>query len=400
MPGCGKGRLIDFLLNKPGVMEKYGLPNNLKFIKVDCDIITSGPPGIYIELLRTLDSRTGEESSPDTLKNRLIAEVEKLEPETDLVVIFDNFTQPLQQALGTNFFNFLYGWRNSRPKLNISYIFMSNLKIDLTGFYKADRLFATGADRSIGWLSLFNRKDTFFSITRQLQRTEQGSGPFTEQHKERIYQVAGGHALLTRYLTHLMLKGDISLETGPHQMLEYPSIRSACTAIWDDLDQRYQNLLIDLATGNSLAIDSGKLTQILQSYGILKEPGPFFSPIFETFVKEQQRVKVVLTTYCDEANVRLVVKTIRQDIPFALHNLSHRKRRLLCYLVENQGETCHRDQLIKVGWPADDKQGVTYQALERQIEDIRKWLKKQEQLNQYLALETRWGEGYQLVVKG
>ena len=398
MPGCGKSRLIDFFLNRPGVLEKHGLSDALTFVQVDGDMITTAPRGVYFELLRAVGSdvdRLGE-SSLDLLQNHLISAIRKLEASRDLVIIFDNFTSELQQALGQSFFNFLFALRNSRSKLNLVYIFMANLKVDFSGFYKMERLFDRGADRSICWLAPLNQKDSFFSINRQLHKAGATPDSLSQAHKERISQLAGGHALLLRHLTHLMLSGDLSLQTELDRVLTYSGLQAACEAIWNDLDQSSQDRLIDLVTKHTPAQDATPPDKFLENYGILKEETRFHSLLFEHFVKQRERPKVTLELQCDKTQTQLVIKRNEQARLFPLQGLSARKKRLLCCLLENQGQTCHKDQLIIAGWPADDGQGVSDQALSRQIDGLRTWLKKATQVAQYLTLETVWGEGYRL----
>jgi hypothetical protein len=297
--------------------------------------------------------------------------------------------------------------RNIRPKLNISYIFMANLNINLAQFYKVERLFDKGVDRSICWLSLLDRKDTFFSIDRQLYRVGEGRDALSETEKQKIYEWGGGHALLTRYLSHLMLDGEISLETKPQQILDHSGIHAACTAIWADLEQKHKHFLIDLVKGNGAPLKANvAIKKTLTNYGILKEQA-FFSPLFESFVKTQQKIGGVLHISCDGTQIKVIIKTVDEEQVAPLNRLPPEKegllplraRNLLCYLLGHQGEVCSRDQLIKIGWPLDQEGGVSNQALDRQIERLKSWLKEQPQLSQYLAIETVWGIGYKLVVK-
>ena len=401
MPGCGKSRLVDFLLHRPGVLDQYGLSDRLKLVQVECDLVTTGPQGMIIELLRALNTEAPMpgQVSLDWLRNRLISEVGGFDVNTDLAIIFDNFTQEVQQSLDESFFSFLFALRNTRPKLNLIYIFVANLKIDFAGFFKLDRLFDQGADRSICWISPLNRKDTFFSINRQLSKTGHEPEFLSQTQKGRIYELGGGHALLTRYLTHLMLSGEVSLETEPDQVLNHSGIRAACEAIWDDLAHKHKNFLIDLAANRFPAGDVGTPARVLRDYGVLNEEEGFFSPVFQSFVSLHKKAKTVIGIRCEQSQTRLTIRTHDEELYFELQGLSQRKRRLLCYLVENQGDTCRKDQLIAVGWPLDYHQGVSDQALSKQIDGIRSWLKKAEQLSQYIAIETAWGEGYQLLLK-
>jgi hypothetical protein len=401
MPGCGKSRLIDFIFNRPDVLARYGLPvQQLKVLRIDCDIVAAEPSSLFLALLQALagDGPAVTGDSLSLLKNRLSAELQRLDPDVDLVIIFDNFNQSLQQALGEDFFNFLYALRNSRPRLNISYIFMANLKLNLAGFYKLDRLFDQGADRSIRWLSLLNRTDTEFSIERQLRRIGADPARLTEVQKKRIYQLGGGHALLTRYLSHLMAADEISVDTEPERMLEHGGIRAACEAIWQDLEQTQRNLLIDLANGLP-APDRNQSTRLLRNYGLL-QADTFFSPLFAAFVKNQEKTGPVVEAACADEGLKLTITTDDRQLLFSLTGLSRKKRVLFCYLVAHQNETCSKDRLIDIGWPLDHQAGVDPRALGRQIEEIRKWLSQRPQLSRYLSLETVWGEGYKLATKG
>ncbi|MCB0172432.1 MAG: winged helix-turn-helix domain-containing protein [Anaerolineae bacterium] len=402
MPGCGKSRLIDFLIHRPGLREKYNLPESVRIITADGDLGVTGSQGIFIELLRALGSEADAfgDSNPDLLKNRLIAEVRKLETETDLVIIFDNFRQALQQTLGENFFNFLFALRNVRPKLNISYIFLANLEIKPDGFFKLGRLFDKGPDRSICWFTLLNRDDTFFSINRQLHRAGQPPDTLSQAQKVWIYELTGGHALLTRYLTLLTTGGDVDQQTDLAHIVQHAGIRAACDSIWHDLTPAHQNFVIDLTRGRRPTANDKPMLNVLQNYGLLDHQARFFSPVFETFVKLQEKPTGVVDIRCDELQTQVVVTIHNSEQSISLGGLSQRKRRLLCYLIENQGEPCPKDQLIAVGWPTDFEQGVTDQALSRQIDGIRSWLRNEKELSHYLAIETQWGEGYQSVVTG
>jgi hypothetical protein len=401
MPGCGKSRLVNFLLQRPGVLEQHDLSNNLRFIRVDCDIVTTHPQSMYLELLRALGNEVDvfSEGGLEGLKNRLIKVIKEIEPSIDLVVIFDNFTKSLQQALGEDFFNFLYALRNIRPGLNMLYIFVVNLQIDLAGFYRLNRLFDKGTGGSICWISLLDREDTYFSIDRQVQKVEQKLDSLSETDKEQIYALAGGHALLTRYLTQLVISGEASLETKPAQLLTHSSLSTTCEAIWNDLEEVHKNYLVDLAAGVSKVIDKSQIARILFNYGILKESGSFFSFLFESYVKTKEKARLVVNAQCDASKTRIVIKTLDHETSFVLQKLSLKKRRLLCYLLENQGETCSKDELIAIGWPSDNTKGVSDESLSRQIEGVRSWLKEQLQ-GQYLTLEAVWGEGYRLTLKG
>jgi hypothetical protein len=369
---------------------------------------------MYIELLNALGVEIGifAENNLIVLKNRLMAEVRHLEADIDLVIIFDNFRQSLQKTLGESFFNFLFALRNARPRLNLSYIFMANLKIDFAGFYKIDRLFDKGADRSICWLSLLNQKDVFFSIDRQWRKVEEAAEKFSQVDKERIkkriYQLGAGHALLGRYLSHLMLSGELTVASEPNEILAHQGIYDACTAIWNDLDEKQKDLLIELVKGNSEATATDQLLkEQLERYGVLKER-TVFSPLFAAFVlKSQDRISPVIEIGCDENKTKIAIQTVDRKISFPLSHLTPNKekllpptaRGLLCYLVEHQNETCSRDRLIEAIWPSDKGGDVTNRALDAHIERIKDWLKEQSQLNPYIAIETVRSVGYKLVVK-
>jgi hypothetical protein len=289
MPGCGKSRLVDFLIHRPGVLEHYGLSSNLKAIWIDGDLVAEELRAVYVELLRAFAANRPlvMANDPYELRNRVVSEIQQLDPEVTLVVFFDNFSRSLQHALGEDFFNFLYGLRNRRPRLNISYIFMANLDIDRDGFQKTRRLFAKGVDQSICWLSLLNEKDTFFSINRQLRRVEKELDSLSEQAKQRIYELTGGHALLTQQLSHLMLSGAVTIGTKPERVLAVKEVHAACQAIWQDLQPDHRNFLVEMIKEDRAKAGTDNLIQeTLTNYGILKGAA-LFSPLFKDFVKER-----------------------------------------------------------------------------------------------------------------
>jgi hypothetical protein len=77
-----------------------------------------------------------------------------------------------------------------------------------------------------------------------------------------------------------MLSGEMAVETEPKQILgEHGSIRAACAAIWNDLEQNHKNLLIDLAKSNSLHMVENKAVKLLKNYGLLTDQERFFSPL-------------------------------------------------------------------------------------------------------------------------
>jgi DNA-binding winged helix-turn-helix (wHTH) protein len=414
MPGCGKTRLIDFLL-RPAVLVHHGLSQSLKAGQVDCNIAGADPGGMYLELLRIfLDAEVDAlaESSLTALKSRLLSEVKHLEAGVDLVIIFDNFRASLQQALGEEFFNFLHGLRNARRRLNVSYLFMANLSVNRSGFYQLSRLFAQGPERSTCWISRLNKDDAFFSIDRQLLNLGENPTILSEADKARIYELSGGHALLNKYLSQLMLHDRKFLgeaEVG-EVVARFDDIRNACSAIWNDLAPDQRNFLIEVVVQGShvIAAKNAAIKETLINYGCLKEDLALFSPLFTGFVKEQAEAGEVISAGCDGHKTRIVIKTVNREMSFSLNRLSPKKegllppttRSLLCYLLAHQAEVCPRDQLIKVGWPLDKDETVFNQALDRQIERIRSWLKEQKELSQYIAIEAVWAVGYKLVVKG
>ncbi|MCB0211219.1 MAG: helix-turn-helix domain-containing protein [Anaerolineae bacterium] len=406
MPGCGKSRLINFIFNRPDVLQHYGLPHDLKTIRVDGDLITHDEAGVYAEMLRLLSPELESPISDNLslLKNRVLTEVQKLETNIELIVIFDNFVRQLQQALSEDFYRFLFGLRNARSQLNISYIFMANLNIELSEFQRVERLFDKGVDRSICWLSLLNKEDTFASIKRQLYKINATPGSLDDS-QERIYELSGGHALLNRYVTHLMLGREILRETRPDGILNHQGIKNACQAIWDDLKSEHQNYLIDLSRHEKMS----EPESLLINYGVLSKDNAVFSPLFAAFMAQQKKVNEVTRLSCNELQTKLILETLSGDVLFPLERLSAKKvgllsqkfRSLLCFLVSNQNQLCRKDKLVEVGWPEESEhgRGVYDQALSRQIDRIRAWLRQQEQLNNYIEIETVRSEGYRLITK-
>ncbi len=402
MPGCGKSRLMDFIFSRPDVLQQYGMSPSIKSVRVDADALTSNPRGMYTRMLRALNSNIRPNRDDiELLREQIITEVDEMDPEIDLVIIFDNFVHQIQQALGESFFNFVYALRNVRPNLNLSAIYMANLNIDRKAFYKAERMFDGGIDHSTCWLSLMNDEDTIFSIERQWLKAGYSCDHLSDKDKAKICQLSGGHALLNRHLSHLALEGLLATNSDPAQWLHDSSVHAVCQSIWDDCNQKQKNIQIDVAQHADLAAASKESLQELQSYGVIFSNFQFFSPIYGRFVANHQKSKQILSLQCDDAQTTLTLLTVdHRHLQFPLDGLPAKKRTLLCYLAANCGETCTKDQLKDVGWPLDKTIHVTDQALDRQIEDIKKWLKNQDQLNQYITIESIWGIGRKLNIVG
>lgn len=399
MPGCGKSRLIDFIINRPDVLARYNLEQDITFVRIDGDAVADDAALIYARILQTLEPAKQLSSSATVLEQQLLQTMVSLDTQNKLVIVFDNFRRQLQRALGESFFNFLFALRNARAKLNVSYLFLTNLRIDLDRFYKVERLFDGGIDRSICWVSLLNRDDAFFSIERQLGKAGWPADRLTRPQKETIYNLSGGHALLNRYLSHLALELDGLDETMPSSLLQQHSVLAACQAIWDDLTQRQKNVAIDVGHGRSVPAADEQTARRLRQYGLFAADGRFFSPIFAAFVRQQSKAAEVTAVSCDNHQSTIQLQTTdrnREAIP--LTGLSAKKRKLLCYLASHQGDTCTKDKLKEAGWSPEDPLGVTDQALSRQIDDIRFWLRRHETLSHHLVLENEWGIGYRLLL--
>ena len=400
MPGCGKSRLMNFIFSRPDVLQKYGLSPSIKSVRIDADALTSNPRGMYTRMLRALNAQVPARGDDiEQLREQLIAEVEALDEDVTLVMIFDNFVHQIQDVLGESFFNFLYALRNVRPNLNLSAIYMANLNIDRKCFYKAERMFDGGIDHSTCWLSLMNYEDTLFSIERQWLNAGYARDYLSEQDKEKIFKLSGGHALLNRHLSHLALEGLLTNHSNPAQWLGDSSIRAVCQSIWNDCNQNQKNMLIDVVQEADLSTANRKTVQELQNYGVITTDFQFFSPIYGRFVAEHQKSNEILSLQCNDAQTTLTLLTVdHRHLHFSLDGLPAKKRTLLCYLVTNHGETCTKDQLKDAGSPLDETTHVTDQALDRQIEDIKKWLKQRKQLNQYISIESIWGVGRKLSI--
>ncbi|MEW5956619.1 MAG: winged helix-turn-helix domain-containing protein, partial [Chloroflexota bacterium] len=368
--------------------------------------------GMYLRILEELgaDPDAPGDSSLTTLKNRLLSQVRQIEANVDLVIIFDNFKFSWQQALGEDFFNFLHGLRNDRRQLNLSYIFMVNLSLNRSGFYQLNRLFDQGRDRSECWVSLLSQKDALFSIDRQLQRAGQPLDVLSEADKEDVYELSGGHALLNKYLSQLMLRDKAFLQKAkPGEVLaQYDDLRHACLAIWDDLAQNQRNFLIEVVQGTQgVEVKNESMREMLTNYGVLKKDLSLFSPLFTQFVQEQAEPGAVVGISCDRKKTQIVIQTVNREVSFPLNHhppkqvdlLPLTARSVLCYLLAHQDEVCTRDQLIEALWPSDRGGDVTNRAIDAHVERLRSWLKEHPQLSRYIVIETARAAGYKLVVK-
>ena len=400
MPGCGKSRLSRFIFEQPGVLARYGMPESLRACRLDCDTIDNDPLAVYLEMLGALQTDLVSPSVDiSVLKNQIKTAVNNIDDEFDLVIIFDDFEPKLQQALGEAFFSFLYALRNTRPNLNLSYLFMANLNIDLSRFYKTNRLFDGGVDNSIIWASLFNKKDSYFSIERQWSRLPTpdilNDRPKKEQLKKRIFELGGGHAVLMKRLAHLFAAEIITVKTEPQDLLETYQLTKDCDLIWADLNQPQQQYLSKLATVGSAEADP-MTHQVLEKYGLL-QGFQFFSPLFHYYVKTKQIGVAYSDIDFNQSKNKIILYTTNgQEYAIPFLGLSATNTRLLCYLFQNQEEICNRDQLAAIGWPNEVMDGVTNKAIDSQIGRIRQWLSNNKILRDIINIKTERGQGFSL----
>jgi hypothetical protein len=215
----------------------------------------------------------------------------------------------------------------------------------------------------------------------------------------RLIKLCGGHAGLLKAVMSLLW--DAHQEGGGSAELEVlaelapalgdePAVQAECRKVWDSLLESEQTALCALAGGTVADPDA---LHRLKRKGLVREDQPtpsLFSPLFADFVRQQAPPSLTDTVI---SRFPRIVQIEGQRI----EGLRELEFETLCYLYENRGRVCRKDDLIKNIYGQrykDMRGGVTDGALQTLISRLRNKIEPP----RYIV--TVRGEGYKFVEPG
>jgi hypothetical protein len=282
-----------------------------------------------------------------------------------LVFLFDQFDDVYQEA-EERFFANLRGLREAY-KYRISYlVFTRDMLPNLIHMDKAREEFYELLASNIMGLKPYSKNDAMSVLERVARRNK---FPLTDELKERLYELASGHAGLLRAALlgaiQQQWSSQIYQEDVSTRLLQISGVEMECEKLWRSLSLHEQRTLMAKAQSFDSAMDTAVVNQ-LQIKGVMREgdTAVIFSPIFALFVAEQEAVWDQ-PLFFDEPSRQIWV--LGNPAP----RLTQLEYRLFQKLHEQEGEVVEKDTLIAAGWPSAQG-GVSDEALIAAIARLRK----------------------------
>jgi DNA-binding winged helix-turn-helix (wHTH) protein len=318
-----------------------------------------------------------------------------------VVLVFDPFDRFCQKA-SLQLLDNLRGLRDSF-KATLSYL--AGLRYDLPHLVKSietSELYEI-LDTHRCWLGPMSEHDAAWVISQREVATGQ---TFTPEARDQLIRLTGGYPALLRaaslWLANQQVAGELpDMATWEDALFAEMSIQHRLTDLRQGLTGVEESTLFALQT--ALAIKSSRegresLRQIEDKYGDrlveLVNKGlclgstddwRLFSPLFARFVLTMKGIssgrvwRDPITSRFYQGESELI-------------ELTKKERQLLGFFVENPQKICTIDELIENAWMEEDAGGVSDEAVQQTIRQLRKKIELNPAKPRYVV--TVRGEGY------
>lgn len=304
-----------------------------------------------------------------------------------LVFLFDQFDDVYQEAEPHLFAN-LRGLREAY-KYRISYlVFTRDMLPNLIEMDQAREEFYELLASNVMGLKPYAKSDAMSVLERVSERNKL---TLTDELREQLYGLAGGHAGLLRAVLlgafQHQLVDQLQRKDTAVKLLEISGVVIECDKLWRSLSVHEQRTLMAKAQGFDAAMDKEIVAQ-LQIKGVMceGETAVIFSPIFCKFVATQEALWEQ-PLFFDEPSRQIWV--LGAPAP----RLTQLEYRLFQQLHEQEGEVVEKDSLIAAGWP-NAKGGVSDEALIAAIARLRKKIEPDSKNPRFL--QNVHNQGYML----
>lgn len=405
LAGMGKSNVARFIVSHQQVRQRYlkERAESYAFIHVDCaGLAESDEAGILSEIAFQLEHEgfpADAVSLPvhQTIRHVLREQILSIAPDVNLVLVLDYFDEAVEQ-LDRTFFNYLFYLRNTRPRGNISYIFVTRRPMGY--LHELQELLDDGC--TVGPLSY---RDALDSIRRDEARL---GCPLDPEQRDDLIACTGGHPGLMKNGAELVCSGKVDLsapaEESARQLLRSEKVRNLCEELWNDLTVTEQTILANAARRLPFApsVDISCVT-FLERNGILVRKDEaqdgqdlaVFCPLFETFVRQATSTGSAIRITAVFPN-RVHVETPAGE---EWTTLPPRVFAALLALTEEQGQVIPTDEMIHRVY-GDEAGGATNAALSQLVKRLRGALdpRVRRMINDpdYTCVETIRDVGYRL----
>jgi DNA-binding winged helix-turn-helix (wHTH) protein len=307
---------------------------------------------------------------------------------SQVILFFDEF-DTVFKTFDPTLFRYLRGLRdahNGQPSYIVSVTSeLTSLRDDLIEVDHFYRL----VNRNSCWLGPLCEADAREMIGYVLARR---SMELTEADILRLMSLSGKHPGLLQAMLGLLLGGrcESSLAKLETVIQTEPEIQRRCQKIWDALPESEQALLCSVVNGEQTDL---QLRQALFRRGLLQEiePAILFSPIFAAFAQKQAPPSTQ-GTYITRSPQIVQLDGRR------IQSLTELEFELLCYLYEQRGRICTKNDLIENVYRHQYEFGrgdLPDEMLQALISRLRKKIELNPQHPRYIV--TVRGEGYRFV---
>lgn len=281
-----------------------------------------------------------------------------------LVFLFDQFDDVFQEAEPRLFAN-LRGLREAY-KYRISYlVFTRDMLPNLIEMDQAREEFYELLASNIMGLKPYGKSDALSVLERVAERNKLS---LTDDLRDRLYTLAGGHAGLLRAAllaaAQQQMIDKLPQDIADH-LLAVPGVEMECEKLWRSLSLLEQRTLMAKVQAFDSGLD-GAVVRQLQMKGLMidDETAVLFSPLFANFVAKQEALWE-RPLYFDEPSRQIWV--LGTPAP----RLTQLEYHLFQQLYRQEGEVVEKDDLITAGWPKAQG-GVSDEALIAAIARLRK----------------------------
>lgn len=346
------------------------------------------------EMLRAVDRLYQRATDPQTryLALRYLDRVVNLvcnQLHLSLVFLIDEFDE-LTRRMSSRGFTALRALRDDH-KYHLMYLVALRLQLkwlreDILEIEPFEELVSTNKV----WLGPYSESDARDMLQRLTARYEVYLDKETVRH---LLAVTGGHPGLLRTTYKCATeypKGKLGNLSGN------PKIKDECRRVWFSLDASEQSLVLQLTAGVELGPEEATTLRRLRRKGVVGgtwvDDGALFSPLFGSYVEEQQPT----------VGARIQVDRERRSVWVngrAIVDLPPLEYKFIEYLESKRGEVCSRNELAQHLYPREVyDEGVSDGRLDAVVKRLRKRVEPVPGEQRYV--ETVWGQGFRLIDGG
>lgn len=399
LAGMGKSNIFRFVMAHPRVKSRYlgSTGSRFVFVFVDCNLVEPQSQEALLEAIDIQLERAGvalpekrKLARPTSLRLAIQERLEHLDPRRVVVILLD----PLDVSFHSfepHFWSYLRGLRDLQGNV----VFVLGARRPPPPLRELQELLAEAC-----WIPPLAAPDAFDSLCRDGKRL---GIQFSEQEKEQLVQITGGHPGLLKNAAELVGLGQVKLRVNPPvptktviaELLANGPIQDVCRELSCDLELSERKTLQWIClNAKAVELDEPALL-FLQRAGLVqvgRGTRRIFCPLWQEFLKTQM-----------ERTVRVNVGTayrvrVESWQGTQMLNLSEGSHHLLRAMAQTPHQIFSRTQLSHVLYLGDPD--YSREALAAQVKRLRQALnqvlRNVVQDKQFNALVPERKQGYRL----